>query len=186
MRKLQTVIESSPFIRMQNEQQYWTGYDANLIDEAIKRGTELEQENRRFREFSPQEARQIFWSGWRKFWKVILSITITIAVCGGIAIGIAAAVHADKYGEGYKVGAKDATIAAITFVEAQNRHVSPAQIRLELPYGTEIFNKIKWFEKNVYENHPLAVALEQYDQMMLKPYVVFVTPVDEILNKDKK
>ena len=179
MRKLKTVIESSPFIRMQNEQQYWTGYNANLIDEAIKRGTELEQENRRFREFSPKEARETFWRGWKVFWQVM----VAVAICGGLAIGIAAAVHSNKFGEGYEVGAKDATIAAITFVEAQNRHVSPAQIRLELPYGTEIFNKVKWFERNVGETRSLASALEQYDQMMLKPYVVFVTPIDDIVNK---
>jgi hypothetical protein len=180
--KLKTVIESSPFIRMQNEQQYWTGYDANLVDEAIKRGTELEQENRRFREFSPQQARQRFWYGWGVFWKIF----ITLAICGGIAIGIAAAVNADKWGQGYAVGAKDATVAAITFIEAQNRHVSPAQIRLELPYGTEIFDKVKWFEKNVTENHPLGVAIEEYDRMMVKPYVIFVTPADEFNDKDRK
>ncbi len=178
--KLKTVIESSPFIRMQNEQQYWTGYDANLIDEAIKRGTELEQENRRFREFSPRETRKAFWNSWGIFG----SIFITLAICGGIAIGIAASIHAEKYGEGYEVGAKDATIAAITFVEAQYRHVSPVQIRLELPYGTEIFDKIKWFENHT--GASLAENIQQYDEMMVRPYVIFITPVEDVSNKAKQ
>lgn len=52
--------------------------------------------------------------------------------------------NGSKYNEGFKAGEVASVASAIAYVEGQYRHVSPDQIRLEFPHGTDIFNKEAW------------------------------------------
>jgi hypothetical protein len=125
----------SPFLRMKAAYIDWTGYDAALIEEACDKGLELEEENKRFRDFSPKEARQRFWSNWGTFgYVVVVLIVIALFTLGIVAIG-----DSGWYSKGYNAGRQEAVSSAIAFVEARYRHVNPLQIKLEFPNGTEIF-----------------------------------------------
>jgi hypothetical protein len=168
----------SPFIRMKATYIDWTGYDATLIEEACEKGLELEELVKQFRDFSPREARQRFWTHWGTFGGIFAFLAlIGLFVLFGLAIA-----NSGYYDKGFKEGRQTAVASAIAFVEAKYRHVDPSQIRLEFPNGTEIFTlKDYVISKGYspeYEDNMKKYANE-YNTLIANggAYTIFITPV---------
>lgn len=75
-----TKIQVSPFLRMKAESIDWQGYNPTLVEEVCERGLELEQENKRFRDFSPEQARHKFWEHWGLVGVVLLVLSFVLSL----------------------------------------------------------------------------------------------------------
>jgi hypothetical protein len=168
----------SPFLQMEVEQKDWQGYNANLVDEAIARGLQLEEENKKFRDFSPKEARRSFWSNWGTFGGIMGCLAIVGAFVLFVVWVSLAMSNGTKYNEGFKAGEEASVAAAIAYVEGQYRHVSPDQIRLEFPHGTDVFNKDSWIARNQGSNETTSDTFERYQSLLKEggAYKIFITP----------
>jgi len=175
-----TRIQVSPFLRMKAESIDWQGYNPTLVEEVCERGLELEQENKEYRDVSPQEAHEKFWVNLSQW----VGAFVALLICGGVVIGVAAAIHSDKYREGYQDGRSSAVSAAIAFVEAKYRHVDPSQIRLEFPNGTEVFSlkdyvRTKGYNIDNMSDRSKKEFAKEYANIIENEgaYTLFITPM---------
>ena len=172
------IEEISPFIQIKAVQRDWVGYDPVLLKKACQRGLELEAENKRFRDFSPKEARHQFWENWGTAGAVMLSALAIAAMAFLICVFVVWGVRSDKWEKGYAAGKMEMATAAITLVESQYRHVDQSQIRLEFPNGTDILNKSKWVDFNTGKFDNALDVAKRYDELVKNggAYRIFISP----------
>jgi hypothetical protein len=183
MKKRTEVEEISPFLQIRMVQRDWSGYDPNLLERACKRGLELERRVEQYEDISPKHGREKFWTHWGTFAAAsgytILLAGLAFLICVFVVWGV----RSDKWEKGYAAGKTEILSNAISFVEAQYRHVDQSQIRLEFPNGVDYLNKSKWVEEHYGHEYPWQFqtreeAAKKYDDLVKsgEAYKIFISP----------
>jgi hypothetical protein len=186
--------KGSPFYRLQAEQVNWTNFDPNLVEEVVKRGIDLEEENNRLKNFPPKEARKAFWTHWGDF-GAVMSIAAVIGVCTIlVALIVWACNNSNSYNDGFKNGSEQQVAAAVAYVEARYRHVDPSQIKLEFPHGY-IFDfkgyvhSLGFGDPSGYTKDNIEKWTKDYRDFQdnyTPPYTIFITPKANLLDDRTK
>jgi hypothetical protein len=135
-------IEVSPFLQIKVEQTNWTGYNAILVDKVADLGITLQEENKNLFDENKSLKKELGDNDRSEFFEgfgAIVGIGLTVIFCVGL---LSAAIFGigkwSRHDKSYSEGFNEASIAAVTFVEARYRGVKPEEIKLDFSqYGQE-------------------------------------------------